>query len=114
MTRRATLINDARNFSIPGDRVSNVVGIGRCTDSQNDGDEECRALHKPLTTRYRYHYIKTDAADRTDCLFIVRRLCLRRVQTTPDPSKDPVYFCPMDRDVRSNTPGNCSRCGMKL
>ena len=37
-----------------------------------------------------------------------------RVQTTPDPSKDPVYFCPMDRDVRSNTPGNCSRCGMKL
>jgi hypothetical protein len=34
--------------------------------------------------------------------------------TTPDPSKDPVYFCPMDRDVRSNSPGNCSRCGMKL
>jgi len=37
-----------------------------------------------------------------------------QVQTTTDPSKDPVYFCPMDRDVRSNTPGNCSRCGMKL
>ena len=36
------------------------------------------------------------------------------VQTAPDPSKDPVYFCPMDRDVRSNSPGNCSRCGMKL
>jgi len=35
-------------------------------------------------------------------------------QTTPDPSKDPVYFCPMDRDIRSNTAGNCSRCGMKL
>src|SRR5215470_11260529 len=33
---------------------------------------------------------------------------------TPDPSKDPVYFCPMDKDVRSNGPGNCSRCGMKL
>ena len=37
-----------------------------------------------------------------------------QVQNTPDPSKDPVYFCPMDRDIRSNTPGNCSRCGMKL
>src|SRR5947207_14700990 len=37
-----------------------------------------------------------------------------QVQTTPNPSKDPVYFCPMDRDIRSNTPGNCSRCGMKL
>jgi hypothetical protein len=37
-----------------------------------------------------------------------------QVQTTPDPSKDPVYFCPMDKDVRSNHPGNCSRCGMKL
>jgi Heavy metal binding domain len=37
-----------------------------------------------------------------------------QVQTAPDPSKDAVYFCPMDRDVRSNSPGNCSRCGMKL
>jgi Heavy metal binding domain len=37
-----------------------------------------------------------------------------QVQTTPDPSKDPVYFCPMDRDIRSNAPGKCSRCGMKL
>jgi len=41
-------------------------------------------------------------------------LLYAQVQTTPDPSKDPVYFCPMDRDIRSNTPGNCSRCGMKL
>jgi hypothetical protein len=24
------------------------------------------------------------------------------------------YVCPMDADVRSNAPGNCSRCGMKL
>ena len=37
-----------------------------------------------------------------------------QAQTTPDPSKDPVYFCPMDKDVRSNSPGKCSRCGMKL
>ena len=33
---------------------------------------------------------------------------------TPDPSKDPVYVCPMDPDVRSINPGNCQRCGMKL
>lgn len=30
--------------------------------------------------------------------------------TSPDPSKDPVYVCPMDPDIRSNDPGNCSRC----
>jgi hypothetical protein len=46
-------------------------------------------------------------------LLSVSILCAQ-VQVTPDPSKDPVYFCPMDKDVRSNTPGNCSRCGMKL
>src|SRR5678809_1470670 len=33
---------------------------------------------------------------------------------TPDPSKDPVYVCPMDPDIRSNDPGNCVRCGMAL
>ena len=29
---------------------------------------------------------------------------------------DPVYICPMlsDRDIRSHTPGDCPRCGMKL
>ncbi|HYR88314.1 MAG TPA: heavy metal-binding domain-containing protein [Terriglobia bacterium] len=37
-----------------------------------------------------------------------------QVQVTPNPSKDPVFFCPMDKDIRSNSPGNCSRCGMKL
>jgi hypothetical protein len=37
-----------------------------------------------------------------------------QVQKTPDPSKDPIYFCPMDKDIRSNSPGKCSRCGMKL
>jgi len=41
-------------------------------------------------------------------------LLYAQTQTPPDPSKDPVYFCPMDRDIRSNGPGNCSRCGMKL
>lgn len=37
-----------------------------------------------------------------------------QTSVTPDPSKDPVYVCPMDPDVRSNSPGNCVRCGMKL
>src|SRR2546426_10874877 len=46
-------------------------------------------------------------------LLSVGLLCAQ-VQTTPEPSKDPVFFCPMDKDIRSNSPGNCSRCGMKL
>src|SRR5438445_8571192 len=29
-------------------------------------------------------------------------------------AQDTVYICPMDPDVRSNKPGVCSRCGMKL
>ena len=37
-----------------------------------------------------------------------------QVPVAPDPSKDPVFFCPMDKDIRSNNPGNCPRCGMKL
>lgn len=37
------------------------------------------------------------------------------VQAAPiDPSKDPVYICPMDPDVRSHAPGTCRRCGMTL
>jgi len=49
-------------------------------------------------------------------LFVLVSAALISAQTqnTPNPSKDPVYFCPMDKDIRSNTPGNCSRCGMKL
>jgi Heavy metal binding domain len=51
----------------------------------------------------------------TIAVFVLSVGLLRaQVQTTPNPSKDPVYFCPMDRDIRSNAPGNCSRCGMKL
>jgi hypothetical protein len=30
------------------------------------------------------------------------------------PSTDLAYVCPMDRDIRSNEPGKCSRCGMAL
>jgi len=29
-------------------------------------------------------------------------------------AQEKVYVCPMDPDVRSNSPGVCSRCGMKL
>jgi heavy metal-binding protein len=37
------------------------------------------------------------------------------VEAAPiDPSKDPVYICPMDPDVRSHAPGTCRRCGMTL
>jgi hypothetical protein len=33
---------------------------------------------------------------------------------TPNPSADLAYVCPMDREVRSNQPGKCPRCGMAL
>src|SRR3954467_9887977 len=32
----------------------------------------------------------------------------------PNPSVDLAYVCPMDREVRSNGPGKCPRCGMEL
>src|SRR4029450_5022358 len=35
-------------------------------------------------------------------------------RATPDPSKDPVYVCPMDPDVRSHSPGAGPRGGVKL
>jgi len=43
-------------------------------------------------------------------------------QTTPNPppkdstavEDDVEYICPMDKDVRSKTPGKCPRCGMTL
>jgi len=28
--------------------------------------------------------------------------------------KDPVYICPMDPNMRSNTPGKCPKCGMAM
>jgi hypothetical protein len=33
---------------------------------------------------------------------------------TPNPSTNTVYMCPMDKDIRSNGPGHCPRCGMAL
>jgi hypothetical protein len=50
---------------------------------------------------------QTGPADRT--------LAATTIQSAPlDPSKDPVYVCPMDPDVRSHNPGTCRRCGMNL
>jgi heavy metal-binding protein len=34
--------------------------------------------------------------------------------TPPAPTGPLDWYCPMDRDVRSDKPGVCSRCGMKL
>ena len=47
-------------------------------------------------------------------LLSVSMLWAQQGPVTPGPSKDFVYVCPMDRDIRSHDPGNCSRCGMKL
>jgi hypothetical protein len=33
---------------------------------------------------------------------------------TQEPSTTLAFVCPMDRDVRSNGPGKCPRCGMAL
>jgi hypothetical protein len=41
-------------------------------------------------------------------------LAWTQVAAIPDPKKDLVYSCPMDRNIRSNGPGMCPRCGMKL
>jgi hypothetical protein len=41
-------------------------------------------------------------------------LLCAQVTVTPDPSKDLVFFCPMDKDIRSYDMGKCPRCGMKL
>jgi len=43
----------------------------------------------------------------------VGMLCAQ-VATPPNASTDLVYICPMDHDIRSNVPGKCSRCGMKM
>jgi hypothetical protein len=56
------------------------------------------------------------AASRSDAIGPVDLiLATATVEAAPiDPSKDPVYICPMDPDVRSHTPGTCRRCGMTL
>ena len=49
-------------------------------------------------------------------LLAVAGLRAQNPQIAPLPSQNAgdVYICPMDPDVRSNSPGKCSRCGMAL
>ena len=39
---------------------------------------------------------------------------VRPAKATRDPSATQIYMCPMDRDIRSYTPGSCPRCRMTL
>jgi hypothetical protein len=40
---------------------------------------------------------------------------LAMAQLPPEPPEsEPEFLCPMDKDVRSKTPGKCPRCGMAL
>ena len=53
-------------------------------------------------------------------LLVSALLCAQ--QTPPQPAQTPAvaaeddveFVCPMDKDVRSKTPGKCPRCGMTL
>jgi hypothetical protein len=45
---------------------------------------------------------------------IVLLVGLMLAQAPVPPNIDGVFICPMDPDVRSNNPGVCPRCGMKL
>jgi len=49
-------------------------------------------------------------------LLAVAGLRAQNPQIAPLPSQNAgeVYICPMDPDVRSNSPGKCARCGMAL
>jgi hypothetical protein len=61
-------------------------------------------------------------------ILFMSALLLGQQAPPPDPPKDPAavtqpaaaqdddveYVCPMDKDVRSKTPGKCPRCGMTL
>jgi hypothetical protein len=45
---------------------------------------------------------------------VVLLVGLMLAQAPVPPNIDGVFICPMDPDVRSNNPGVCPRCGMKL
>lgn len=53
-------------------------------------------------------------SDQTGPADLTRGLTITASAAPLDPSKDPVYVCPMDPDVRSHNPGSCRRCGMTL
>jgi hypothetical protein len=46
--------------------------------------------------------------------FITRRSWIAAGTALLLRAQDPEFVCPMDRDVRSKTPGTCPRCGMTL
>src|SRR5215510_1837254 len=49
------------------------------------------------------------------CLAVAGQLAQAPAPGTPSAEvKDPVYICPMDPNIRSNTPGKCPKCGMML
>jgi Heavy metal binding domain len=53
-------------------------------------------------------------SDQTGPADVTRAAAAPPTSAPLDPSKDPVYVCPMDPDVRSHNPGTCRRCGMNL
>ncbi len=60
---------------------------------------------------------RTSSDQRIDMKNVTRRLFLSAVGGglyLRLHAQDVVYQCPMDPEVRSNTPGICPRCGMKL
>ena len=40
--------------------------------------------------------------------------CAMAAATTQPTTQATSYVCPMDKDVTSDKPGKCSKCGMKL
>jgi len=53
-------------------------------------------------------------SDQTGPVDLTRAATVATSTAPLDPSKDPVFVCPMDPDVRSHNPGTCRRCGMTL
>jgi hypothetical protein len=53
-------------------------------------------------------------SDQTGPVDVTRAATATPTAAPLDPSKDPVYVCPMAPDVRSHNPGTCRRCGMNL
>jgi hypothetical protein len=49
------------------------------------------------------------------CLAVAGQSAQTPAPGTPSAEvKDPVYVCPMDPNMRSNTPGKCPKCGMMM
>jgi hypothetical protein len=70
---------------------------------------------------YERFWIAVEARDnrsvRTLCVIALAVLSLLAAQNATTPAPPPAsldYVCPMDPDVRSDRPGTCPRCGMKL